>query len=1072
MATQIGPQIGILGEKEFRASITAINGQLKSLGNEMKAVTAEFAGNESSMEALTAKSNVLRKSIEANENQMKVLSAQYDTQKSKLADLAAELERAKKEFGETSTEAAKAQNAYNRQATAVTKLENDINKSRTSMAQLKGELSNVESQMDGTADASHDLADGMENAGDAADRSGGKFSAATVAIGNLAANAISAAVSAIGDLVSSLWNLDEATEEYRIAQGRLNTAYEAAGFSADTAQQAYRGFYGILGDTDTATEASQLLAQLARNEQDVATWTDIAAGVSGTFGDSLPIEGLIEASNETAKVGEVTGVLADALNWVGISEDEFNEKLAACTSESERNDLIMNTLAGTYNEASQAFYANNAALVQSRDNQASLDATMAQLGTTIGNVKNQILSEFLPSTTQLASAFNGLMTGAPGASAAMQQAISSLITTLVAQLPGFINAGAQIIASLVSGLVQNLPQLASAAVEIVGNLVTMLAENLPDILEMGMDMLDQLVDGIIQAIPDLVAQLPQIITSITTFIAENLPQIIEAGVEIIVSLAAGLIQAIPQLVANLPQIIGAIASGLVNIAGNLLETGAQLLSKVWEGISGWIGNLTANMGQVIDGIKTGLKNGISKITDIGRDIIEGLWNGINDMASWIGEKIKGFGEGVLNGIKNFFGIASPSKVMRDEVGVMLTRGMAEGMTDGEKYVNRAAKKLGNAIEDEIARTNAQIAKMEREDAERQAAEELAAYQQSIKDKYAAAAEAEPAEKQKILDEIAQLEADWNTKQTEEARQAEKDKAEARLKELEDFQKEYEAGLAEIEKSQESMASKLSGYGELFSSTPDGLELGDLQSDIDQIYAYGDAIESLQARGISDSLMDEILGMNVDDAIAYTAKLLSMTDDEYAEYMALWEEKQRAAQEVAEKFYQDEMDALEGEFVDKIPEAISGLKDGLYDVGTSSAQGLAEGLKSMQSYVSQTAVSIIESALAAAEAAMGVHSPSTVWAGFGENLAAGVGVGFEEQMRNVSYNMQQALPRPEDAFGNLAAGMVNGINTAMTGAGNPQPLTVVMEVDSRQLARILVPDIRAVERSSPVVLSGV
>ena len=87
--------------------------------------------------------------------------------------------------------------------------------------------------------------------------------------------------------------MDEATEEYRRAQGRLETAFEAAGYSSETAQQAYTEFYKILGDTDTATEASQLLAQLAESEEDVAHWTENAAGVSGTFGDSLPIESLI-----------------------------------------------------------------------------------------------------------------------------------------------------------------------------------------------------------------------------------------------------------------------------------------------------------------------------------------------------------------------------------------------------------------------------------------------------------------------------------------------------------------------------------------------------------------------------------------------------------------------------------------------------------------------------------------------------------------------------------------------------------------------------------------------------------
>ena len=180
-----------------------------------------------------------------------------------------------------------------------------------------------------------DFGDSLEDASSGADKLGSGLSVATVAMGNLISSGIQAALSGIQELGSAIWNLDEATEEYRAAQGKLTTAFEAAGYSGDAAQKSYTEFYKILGDTDTATEASQLLAQLAENEQDITKWTNIAAGVYGTFGDALPIEGMIESANETAKVGQVTGSLADALNWVGISEDAFNEKLAACSSESE-----------------------------------------------------------------------------------------------------------------------------------------------------------------------------------------------------------------------------------------------------------------------------------------------------------------------------------------------------------------------------------------------------------------------------------------------------------------------------------------------------------------------------------------------------------------------------------------------------------------------------------------------------------------------------------------------------------------------------------------------------------------
>nr|WP_297275580.1 hypothetical protein [uncultured Agathobaculum sp.] len=200
-----------------------------------------------------------------------------------------------------------------------------------------------------------------------------------------------AASAAVTGLATAFIALDGATEEYRIAQGKLNTAFDAADLSATAARKSYRNFYAILGDTDTATEASQLLAQLAENEQDVSTWARIAAGAHGTFGDSLPIEGLIESANETAKVGEVTGVLADALNWVGIMEDDFNDKLSACGTEAGRNKLIMDTLSGAYEDAATAFYENNKQVINARRNQATLNEVTAKLGEASATAKNGVM---------------------------------------------------------------------------------------------------------------------------------------------------------------------------------------------------------------------------------------------------------------------------------------------------------------------------------------------------------------------------------------------------------------------------------------------------------------------------------------------------------------------------------------------------------------------------------------------------------------------------------------------------------------------------------------------------------
>lgn len=210
------------------------------------------------------------------------------------------------------------------------------------------------------------------------------------ALGDFAKKGVKAAGAAVAGMTAAFIALDGATEEYRVAQGKLNAGFQAAGFSADVARKSYRNFYAILGDADTATEASQLLANMAKNEEEVTKWTRIAAGVHGTFGDSLPIEGLVESANETARTGKVTGVFADALNWVGIMEDDFNAKLEQTTDVSKRNRLIMDTLSATYDKAADSFYANNQQVINARRNHATLDEMLAKVGDTSSKLKSQL----------------------------------------------------------------------------------------------------------------------------------------------------------------------------------------------------------------------------------------------------------------------------------------------------------------------------------------------------------------------------------------------------------------------------------------------------------------------------------------------------------------------------------------------------------------------------------------------------------------------------------------------------------------------------------------------------------
>lgn len=521
---------------------------------------------------------------------------------------------------------------------------------------------------------------GVEGVAKSGQSLGAKLKSGLATAGSVAAKGIGLITTAATAAAGAFLSLDSATAEYRTALGKVDTAFSTSAAGAEAARGAYNGLYNVIGDTDTAAEAAQLLARLATNTGDVATWTDIAAGVAGTFGDALPINSLIEASNETAKVGAVTGALADALNWAGISEDEFNEKLAACADETERANLIMDTLSGTYEQASEAFYENNEALVTSRRNQTALNNAMAALGETAATIKNQFISAFIPAISSVATAFNNLLNGVEGADEQMSSALGGLVDAVADKLPEFLNMGVQILTSITSGIIQALPDLVAALPQIISSISEALVDLGGQLLSTGAELLDKLTSGIETGLPDMVSRLPQIITEFVDFITENLPTVLERGTDMLLSLMHGILDAIPEFVNGLPQIITAFVSFITENLPKIVSAGVEILTSLVLGIIQNIPELVAALPQIISAIVTGIKNLLGSIVDVGKAIVEGIWQGITNAAGWLTSKITGWFNGVVDGVKSFLGIASPSKVFAG-IGKNMALGVGEGWGD-------------------------------------------------------------------------------------------------------------------------------------------------------------------------------------------------------------------------------------------------------------------------------------------------------------------------------------------------------------------------------------------------------
>ena len=219
----------------------------------------------------------------------------------------------------------------------------------------------------------------LENMSKTAKASASKVGNALKGIGKFA----TVAVGAIMAVSTALVALGKNSIQFQKEQARLNSAFMSAGATAEQATETYKDLYRFLGDTGKASEAAAHLAKITTNQKHLAEWTKITQGIYATFGDSLRIESLTEAANETIRVGKVTDTLADALNWAGVSEDEFNVKLAQTNSLSEREALLRSTLNDLYMEASNIYERNNKALLEYNESQARLDRAMASAGASV-----------------------------------------------------------------------------------------------------------------------------------------------------------------------------------------------------------------------------------------------------------------------------------------------------------------------------------------------------------------------------------------------------------------------------------------------------------------------------------------------------------------------------------------------------------------------------------------------------------------------------------------------------------------------------------------------------------------
>lgn len=428
------------------------------------------------------------------------------------------------------------------------------------------------------------------------------------------------------------------TEEYRLAMAKISTAFETVGMTADQGKQMFQDFYGVLGDTGQATEAINHLAMLTNDQQALSEWTTICTGIYAKFGESLPIEGLTEAANETARTGALTGGLADALNWAGVNEDEFQAKLDACVTTQEREALIRETLNGLYTDAGTKYRENAADLIAANEAQARMTDALAVFGEKAQPILTAVQSGFAGIVERAAAFLTEV--DMQGITDAINNAFAWFIDTAIPA----IHSGVQwvidhkdMILALVTGigaafLAWNVVQIVTGAITVLTTLKTTLGLVRTGQLALNAAMLANPIGIVVAAVAALVAAFVYLWNNCEGFrnFFLNMWENIKAAFASVVEWFKGAAASIGQFFSDAWQGIKNAWSGAGEFFGNV----RQGINEKFEKIGDWFSEKFTQA-------KEAAQNAWATAKEHFANVKQGITNAFASVDSWMGSK---FGE--------------------------------------------------------------------------------------------------------------------------------------------------------------------------------------------------------------------------------------------------------------------------------------------------------------------------------------------------------------------------------------------------------------------------------------------
>lgn len=651
---------------KFTAETGEFNSAIKKANGEMSELRAELKLNETQMKATGT-------TVEGLEKKHSILANQLSASESKTEALSQKVQKAVEIFGENSEEASKLRVQLLNAQNAEEKLRQAVGQCADELKQQKEVADKASSGLEEIDDSAEDAEKGLDDVEDSADKAGGSLANLGGKVCDSVVTGLKSVAVATGAAVTGFLAAAETTREYREAQGKLDAAFASAGKSAKTAESTYSALVRVIGESDQSVEAAQQIALLAKSEQDAGKWAGYASGIVGKFGDALQPETFYESANETLKLGVATGAYTQMLEGCGFSVEKFNEGLAACATEEEKQAFMLATTEKALGAAGKAYEKNNADILAANDANAQLADSMADIGaaaepvmTTVKMFGAGVLADLSPAVTLIGEGLTGAMNGTEGAAETLAEGVGGAIETVSTVLENVLGAAVDVLPSLITNIipvfVDGITSLISSVAGAMPGLVSAITDILPEIIA-GITVifgaivssLPDLIQSIVSALPTLIPELVNGLVTMFVMLCSNFAQIIQPIIdylpEIIVSIVDALITNLPAIIEGLINLIMGIVSALPQIIQGLVDALPTIISML---ISGLLSNLPAiilGLVEVVGGVIKAIPQIFGSMVQAVANVFVGIWDGLRNIFGSVGPWIY---ENVIQPIVNFF----------------------------------------------------------------------------------------------------------------------------------------------------------------------------------------------------------------------------------------------------------------------------------------------------------------------------------------------------------------------------------------------------------------------------------